>query len=198
MRSSGLGPQRTCIACRQVKEPAQLVRYVVAPDGALLVDYRHKLPGRGAYTCISLECLQAAVVRKQFQRSFRGQCQTVAFEDLRQAISQTLVQRIMNLIGMARKSGQLISGSNAVINALRHQSGFAMVLIAEDISAGIAEKITELSERHKVPCSQLFSKGMLGQVLGKGERSVIAVQTGTLADTLLTELQRYAQMVREN
>ncbi len=198
MITAGNKPQRTCIACRETSRQTELVRYVVAPDGTLLVDYRHRLPGRGAYTCIDIQCLQDAVKRKQFQRSFRGQCQDVSLEDLRQGLNAALLQRVANLVGMARKSGQLVSGSNAVLLGLRKQAGFALVLLAEDISAGIAEKVLESAERHQVPCRQMFSKGMLGQVLGKGERSVVAVQAGDLADTLLIELQRYAQMVREN
>ena len=192
------GPQRTCIACRQSKAQDQLVRYVVAPDGALLVDYRHRLPGRGAYTCIDLSCLQAAVSKKQFQRSFSGKCGEVSAEALQTGLQQALLQRIANLIGMARKSGQVVSGSNAVLMALRQKSKQALVLMSEDISEGIALKIKGLSDRQNVSCSQLFSKGMLGQVLGKGERSVLAIQAGPLADAFLIELQRYAQLVREN
>ena len=192
------GAQRTCIACRQTKAQDQLVRYVVAPDGAVLIDYRHRLPGRGAYTCVDLQCVQAAVTRKQFQRSFQGKGTEISFASLREGLQQALLQRIANLIGMARKSSQVSSGSNAVIMALRSRSVPALVLISEDISEGIAEKIRELSDRHNVSCSQLFSKGMLGQVLGKGERSVLAIQAGPLADAFLLELQRYTQMVREN
>jgi len=192
------GPQRTCIACRQTKPQDQLVRYVVAPDGMLLVDYRHRLPGRGAYTCIDLECLQTAVTRKQFQRSFQGKCNELSFVALQDGLQQALLQRITNLIGMARKSSQVSSGSNAVIMALRQRNLPALVIISEDISESIAEKIRELSARQNVSCSQLFSKGMLGQVLGKGERSVLAIQAGPLADVFLLELQRYTQMVREN
>jgi predicted RNA-binding protein YlxR (DUF448 family) len=192
------GPQRTCIACRQARNQDQLVRYVVAPDGALLVDYRHRLPGRGAYTCIDLQCLQAAVIKKQFSRSFRGKCSDPSIEVLQDGLQQALLQRIANLIGMARKSGQVVSGSNAVMTALRQRTKQALVLVSEDISAGIAIKIRELADRQNVSCSQLFSKGMLGQVLGKGERSVLAIQAGPLAEALLIELQRYTQMVREN
>ncbi|MCK4501931.1 MAG: YlxR family protein, partial [Desulfuromonadales bacterium] len=36
--------QRTCIACRETKDKDQLLRYVVAPDGVVLVDYRQRLP----------------------------------------------------------------------------------------------------------------------------------------------------------
>ena len=192
------GPQRTCIACRQAKTQDQLVRYVVAPDGVLLVDYRHRLPGRGAYTCIDSQCLQVAVERKQFQRSFRGNCSELSLESLQDGLQQALLQRVINLVGMARKSRQVVSGSNAVMMALRHKVKPGLVLISEDISEDIGKKIKELSDRQNVSCSQLFSKGMLGQVLGKGERSVLAIQAGALADTILIELQRYAQMVREN
>ena len=164
----------------------------------MLVDYRHRLPGRGAYTCIDKKCLRDASRNKQFQRSFRGKCSEISEEGLLDSLQQALLQRILNLIGMARKSGQVISGSNAVMTALRQPKGQAVVLISEDISDGIAAKIRELSDRQNVSCSQLFSKGMLGQVLGKGERSVLAIQSGALAKAILIELQRYAQMVREN
>ena len=196
--STPKGPQRTCIACRQVKAQDQLVRYIVAPDGALLVDYRHRLPGRGAYTCIDMNCLQAAVDKKQFERSFRGKCGDLQVDQLQEGLQQALLQRIINLIGMARKSRQIVSGSNAVMMALRHKNAQAIVFISEDISENIATKIRDLCDRQKVSCNQLFSKGMLGQVLGKGERSVLAIQVGSLADALSIELQRYAQMVREN
>jgi len=192
------GPQRTCIACRKSKDQAQLVRFVVAPDGEVVVDYRHRLPGRGAYTCIDSACLQAAVERKQFQRSFRGRCGEISFAALNSGVQAALQQRVINLLGMARKSGQTISGSNAVLAALRQKSALALVLIAENISAGIAEKVTELASRYQVPCVNMFSKDKLGQLLGKEERSVVAVESGSLANALLIELQHYLQMVREN
>lgn len=198
MTSAGKGPARTCIGCRQSKNPDQLVRYVVAPDGHLLVDYRQRLPGRGAYTCVDMNCLRQAVERKQFQRSFRGKCQEIDFDLLADSLQNALVQKIFNLIGMARKSGQLISGSNVVMAALRQAKDSALVLIAEDISTGIAVKVSELAKRRQIPCEQMFGKEAYGQLLGKAERSVVAVQAGALAEALLTEMQRYKQIVREN
>ncbi len=192
------GPQRTCVACRQGNNQEQLVRYVVAPDGTLVVDYRHRLPGRGAYTCISVDCLKTAVDRKQFQRSFRGQCKAVSVDLLTAELFQALEQKIINLLGMGRKSGQVISGSNAIMTGLRQGTDLSLVIITKDISAAIAEKIDGLSARHQVSCSQLFSKDLLGQILGKGERSSVAVKKGALADAILIELKRYTQLVREN
>ena len=198
MENASKGPQRTCVACRESKNPEQLVRYVVAPDGTLVVDYRHRLPGRGAYTCIDLKCLRAALEKKQFQRSFKGRCQAGSLDELAAELLAALEQKIITLLGMGRKSRQVVSGTNAILAGLRQGTALALVIVTKDISTAIAEKIKVLSARHQVDCSQLFSKELLGQILGKGERSVVAVQAGALADAILIELQRYKQLVREN
>jgi len=49
-------PQRTCVACRQVKAKQELVRLVCVADGTVEVDISGKKPGRGAYLCRSEEC----------------------------------------------------------------------------------------------------------------------------------------------
>ena len=198
MTVAGKGPRRTCVACRREKSQEQLVRYVAAPDGTLAVDYRHRLPGRGAYTCISYDCLQEAVEKRQFQRSFRGRCQQVDFNTLAGQLKSAIEQKIVNLLGMGRKSGQVTSGTNAIMQALRHNDDVALVVVTEDISPAIAEKLQGLAARQKVDCSRLLGKDLLGQILGKGERSAVAVQKGALANAILIELQRYKQLVREN
>lgn len=192
------GPQRTCVACRQTKDKNQLVRYVVAPDGAVLVDYRQRLPGRGAYTCITAQCLCDAVKKTSFQRCFKGKSHSVDAMVLTQQLIGAIDKKIVSLMGMSRKSGQFISGSNAVIEALRKSSSLALVIIAEDISAAIGKKIESLAQRKNIYYVRLYDKQMIGQMLGKEERSVIAIQAGLLADSLLNELHRYRQLVREN
>ncbi|MCK5914431.1 MAG: hypothetical protein KAG12_11170, partial [Desulfuromusa sp.] len=59
-------------------------------------------------------------------------------------------------------------------------------------------KIEALAQRENIYCTRLYDKQVIGQMLGKEERSVIAVQKGLLADSLLNELHRYMQLVREN
>ena len=49
-------PQRTCVACRQVKPKRELVRVVRAPDGHVRVDETGKAHGRGAYLCRDRAC----------------------------------------------------------------------------------------------------------------------------------------------
>ncbi len=192
------GPQRTCIACRQAGDKKQLVRYVVAPDGTVLVDYLQRLPGRGAYTCISLECLTAAVKRNSFQRSFKGQNIVVDATELIQQLIQAVETKITSLIGMARKSRQFIAGSNAVIEALKKDPSLALIIIATDISASIERKIETLAQRTHIDTARFYDKQTMGKLLGREERSVIAIQTGFLADSLLQELHIHRKLVREN
>ncbi len=198
MKSAESGPQRTCVACRQTKNKRELVRYVLAPDKTVLVDYRQHLPGRGGYTCFSVTCLQDAVKRRGFQRCFKTQNLSVDAGQLLEQLTDAVDQKIISLIGMARKSGQLISGSNAIIEALRKSATPTLVIIAADISAAIGQKIETLAARSDIYCVRLYDKLQLGQMLGKEERSVIAVQAGKLADSLLNELHRHRQLVREN
>ena len=127
----------------------------------------------------------------------KGETEIAAWE-LASGCGSMVAAWILNLLGMARKSGQLVSGSTAVMNALRSQTEIGLVLLSTDISVGIAEKITGLTERQKVSCTQLLSKQELGRLLGKGERSAVAIEGGSLVDALLIELHRYTQMVREN
>jgi predicted RNA-binding protein YlxR (DUF448 family) len=49
-------PQRTCIACRQIKEKKALIRLVRAENGVAEVDISGKKPGRGAYLCPKEVC----------------------------------------------------------------------------------------------------------------------------------------------
>lgn len=63
-------PQRMCIACRSMKEKAQLVRVVKSGDN-IFVDVTDKAPGRGAYVCKSAECIKKLVKTKALNRTFK-------------------------------------------------------------------------------------------------------------------------------
>jgi hypothetical protein len=49
-------PERTCIACRQVKAKRDLVRIVKTSDEGIAEDINGRKSGRGAYLCKTKEC----------------------------------------------------------------------------------------------------------------------------------------------
>ncbi|APG26914.1 hypothetical protein A7E78_03110 [Syntrophotalea acetylenivorans] len=190
-------PQRSCIACRKVLDQSILVRYVLSPQGEVLVDYGQKLPGRGGYTCCDITCLETAVKRSQFKRIFTGLSVAPTCQGLKEDLVRQVRQRIANLVGMARKSGVVVSGSRLVMTELGRDSGLSLVLLSEDLSATIASKVKSIAESRGVPCYVIFDKGYLGQLMGKGERSVVALSSSPLAETINDEILRYKQIAGE-
>jgi uncharacterized protein len=191
-------PQRTCLGCRQTLDRDQLVRFVLHPAAGVVVDYQGKLPGRGAYTHIDAGCIQTATRRQQFDRAFRTALPKMAEGQLVADLARQLRERVLNLLGMARKSGQAISGSGLVLDTLRGHDPPALLVLADDISEGIAAKLEAKAVQRGVPCYRLVDKDLLGHLLGKGERSAVALKKGRLAQALEKELAHYKHIVGES
>ncbi len=189
--------QRTCLGCRQVFGQDELVRYVASPQHELLVDYRGRLPGRGAYTCLDRECVTLAVKRRQFGRALRSDFAPFEADNLMAALAVQVEAKVLSLVGMARKSGKIISGGQMVLKALSG-GGIAVVLLAQDVSNGIGEKVRGKAEATGTPWLYLAEKGQLGQLLGKAERSVVGIGKGALAESLKVELLRLKKIVGES
>ena len=64
--------QRTCIACRQIKDKRDLVRLVRTPEGNIEIDNIQKKEGRGAYLCATRECWETALKGNQMEHAFRS------------------------------------------------------------------------------------------------------------------------------
>jgi predicted RNA-binding protein YlxR (DUF448 family) len=64
-------PERTCLACRQVKAKQELVRLVRLTDGSVEVDPGGKRSGRGTYLCGSPECWEAGLKGDRLERVLR-------------------------------------------------------------------------------------------------------------------------------
>ena len=70
-KPGGRVPQRTCVACRQVKGKRQLVRLVRTAAGVVEVDPGGRKAGRGAYLCDAAECWQAGIAGGYLERVLR-------------------------------------------------------------------------------------------------------------------------------
>jgi predicted RNA-binding protein YlxR (DUF448 family)/ribosomal protein L30E len=183
-------PQRSCLGCREARDKKDLLRFVLAPDRTLVPDLQGKLPGRGAYTCVSKACLAAAVQKKQFARSFKGEVRCGMPDELVAAVADRMVERIAGYLALANKAGKVASGGESVIDALTRKSP-GIVCVATDISPDIGEKVTALATRLGVAHFALFDKGKLGALLGKGLRSVLVVEQGGFSVALKNEMEKY-------
>ena len=80
-------PQRTCMGCQTKKDKRDLVRIVRSPAGEISVDLTGKKPGRGAYICHDLECLNKVVKSKRLERSLETAISQEIYEKLKEQLS---------------------------------------------------------------------------------------------------------------
>lgn len=53
-----------------MRDKTELIRVVKSPEGAVSMDFKNKLPGRGAYLCKNPDCLKKAVKTRALERAF--------------------------------------------------------------------------------------------------------------------------------
>ena len=75
-------PMRQCLGCREMKPKKELIRVVRSPEGAVSLDFRGKLPGRGAYVCPAPDCLAKARKSKALERAFETALPAEVWEGL--------------------------------------------------------------------------------------------------------------------
>ena len=64
-------PQRTCVACRRIKDKCSLIRLVRTDNGVVEVDLSGRMDGRGAYICPSVDCWQEGIIKGQLERALK-------------------------------------------------------------------------------------------------------------------------------
>ncbi|MDD3295291.1 MAG: DUF448 domain-containing protein [Syntrophus sp. (in: bacteria)] len=190
-------PRRTCVACRRTCEKEELVRFVLSPDGVLVPDLLKKLPGRGVYTCSKESCIRQACERKQFSRAFAKEVTGADTRLLLDGIIKSMEDRIASYISLANKAGKIVSGSDMVADSIRRNgTRLGLVLIAADVSDDIGKKVRGLADQHGVEAVTIFDKDRYGALLGKGLRSVLAVQGQGFSEKLKMEIERYRNFLR--
>ncbi len=192
---TGKNPQRSCLGCRETRDKKELLRFVLAPDRTVVPDLLAKLPGRGAYTCLNNACLRSALQKNQFARSFRGDVKHAGVEFLIAQIKHLMEERIGSYLALANKAGKVASGSEQVGELIKKRKA-GIVFLATDISPEIGARVIALAERSAVPHAAVFDKEQLGALLGKGLRSVAAIEQSGFIETVIRENTRYRNFLQ--
>ncbi len=190
-------PKRSCLGCRAVKTKNDLLRFVLTPDRILVPDLMSKLPGRGAYTCPDTECLKDAVAKNQFGRAFKGEVKAFSAEELIALVVSMMEERIASYLALANKAGRIVSGSDLVMQVLKKNQKDRIILLSADISDDIRQKVVKLADKTGVEHFSLFAKERVGALIGKGLRSVVAVEGHGFVSAMKREIERYRNFVGE-
>ena len=74
---------RQCLGCREMKPKKELIRIVRSSEGTLSLDSKGKLPGRGAYLCCDVQCLERALKSRAVERALEVPVSDEIIRDLR-------------------------------------------------------------------------------------------------------------------
>lgn len=79
-------PQRSCVVCRTKKDKNELIRIVKNQTNEINIDESGKKPGKGAYICDSIECLEKGIKTKALSRALELEIPNEIYEKLRERI----------------------------------------------------------------------------------------------------------------
>ena len=81
-------PQRQCVGCREMKNKRDLIRVVRSPEGTISLDFKGKVPGRGAYVCPDPACLAKARKSRALERAFETAIPAEVYDQLERQMGE--------------------------------------------------------------------------------------------------------------
>lgn len=182
---------RRCIVTRQALEKAAMIRFVLDPEGQVVPDLKGKLPGRGLWVTADRAVLAEAAKRNAFAKAARQSAKVPA--DMVERVAELARREVAELIGLARKSGQLRAGFEKVQIAL--EAGKVRVLIAASDGAEDGRgKLARLASRTRagsgVEIVAPLTAAELAQALGREHAVHAAVAPSGIADRIIAACRR--------
>jgi predicted RNA-binding protein YlxR (DUF448 family) len=185
----GEASERTCIVTRVTMPVDALVRFVVAPDGSIAPDLRHRLPGRGVWVTAERWAVEAAVKKRLFGKVLDG---VVTVDDeLPEMVDRLMFAAATAALSMARKAGALVAGFSKVEAALAGEPVVALIHAAEAREDGVSK--LEAAARRRFGTSgvetiRCFGSDQLDLAFGRTNVIHAAVLAGPAGSNLLARV----------
>jgi predicted RNA-binding protein YlxR (DUF448 family)/ribosomal protein L30E len=178
-------PERRCIATGESGPTDRLIRFVLGPAAEVVPDLAGRLPGRGVWLTAERALVERAVAKGLFSRAFKAQAAAPA--DLADRLEALLAQRLIDVIGLARKAGQAVTGFEKV--RARLKQGAAGVLVqASDGAADGKAKLARMAGG--VAVIEVLDSAELGLAFGRDFAIHAALDRGGFADRVIGEAAR--------
>ena len=184
-------PERRCIATGESQPKAGLVRFVVGPDGQVVPDVLNRLPGRGMYVAAERAAIDKAAKKGLFSRAAK---QPVAVPDgLADLIEAQLTRRVVDLLSMARKAGDAVTGYEKVKDWLMKDKAVVLIQASDGSERGKTKLRPPMNlagdEASFIGC---LSAGELGLAFGRERAIHAALAAGGLTSRVVEEAARLA------
>ena len=167
-----------------------MIRFVIDPEGRVTPDLKERLPGRGLWVTATREALDQAVVRHAFSKAAKQSVKVAP--DLADRVVDLAKREVAELLGLARKSGQLVAGFEKVDAVLR--AGKVRVLVAASDGAEDGRgKLARIAGSGVEICAPLTA-AELAQALGREHAVHAAITAGGIAEKTIIASRRLAAL----
>jgi uncharacterized protein len=190
------GQERLCIVTREVRPVADMIRFVIGPDGQVVPDLKRRLPGRGVWVTASRAAVAEAAGRRAFARGFKAEVRVAP--DLASTVEALIERSALDALSMVRKAGRVVAGFARVESALASEPVIALVHAADAGREG-ARKIAAAARRHLgekadgLAVVEAFTAAQLDLALGRSNVVHAALLAGPASDGFLA---RYRSLER--
>lgn len=183
---------------------AEMIRFVVSPDGDLVPDTDAKAEGRGVWVTLDRGLVEEAVKKKAFARSLKSEVKVP--ENLAEMTRERLEQRYVQSLAMARKAGQILTGAGKVKSAIEMGEIIALLTATDAAEDGRSKLVQSLKgytlsareagmNPHRVPHFELLDSGQMGLALGIENVIHAALTKGGAAQAAVLRAERLARYI---
>jgi uncharacterized protein len=190
-RNSAPGTERFCAATHQVKPVEEMIRFVVAPDGAAVPDLKRRLPGRGIWITATRQALGTAIARKAFSRGFKRDVRVAP--DLVEVTERLIERAALDALAICHKAGKVAIGFAKAEAALGHPRLAALIQASDAAPDGVRKLLATLRHREdaaQIPVVSAFTSAQLDLALGRSNVVHAALLAGSESDKFLARSAR--------
>jgi uncharacterized protein len=180
-------PERRCIVTGARQPKAGLVRFVVGPEGQVVPDVLNRLPGRGLYVAADHAAIAKAAAKGLFARAAKAPV-TVP-EGLADLVASQVTRRVVDLLSMARKAGDAVTGYEKVKDWLEKDKGVVLIQASDGSERGKTKLRPPGDEASFIGC---LTAGELGLAFGRERAIHAALAAGGLTSRVVEEAARLA------
>jgi predicted RNA-binding protein YlxR (DUF448 family) len=187
------GSERFCAATGALRPVADMIRFVVAPDGQVVADLKRRLPGRGIWITATRVAVRGAIDRKAFARGLRQEVRPSA--ELIEATERLLESEVLAALAIAHKAGKVAIGFAKVEAALDRRRAQVVALLhacdaASDGSRKLDGRLRTEEGGPEVPVIVNFTSLQLSLALGRPNVIHAALLAGRESETFLARNAR--------
>lgn len=180
-------PERRCIVTGESQPKAGLVRFALGPDAQVVPDVLGRLPGRGFYVVADRDAIAKAATKGLFARAAR-QPVTIP-EGLVDLVEAQVARRVIDLISMARKAGDAVTGYEKVKDWLTKGQAQILVQASDGSERGKSKLHPPEGPETFIGC---LTARELGLSFGREHAIHGALAAGGLTERVVVEAARLA------